>query len=261
MTTGNAADNGIGITIGSAATSITASGAGDVVTVNATALAQNTALTLIGSAAETVTGLVGNITAGSLTGALTVTTGDAADNSISITTGSAATSITASAASDIVTVIATALTANTLTLSGSAAATVTLGTGGSLAAGTSTGNLTVTGGGSSNTILTGSGNDIIKGGAGADLLTGGAGSDQFVFVATSDLTVASYDTIADFVHAVDIIDTRPLLVLRQSPASSPAAPKWLRIASFGSKAGWIPWFTPIARAPRRTRGRRIWRLF
>ena len=41
-----------------------------------------------------VTGLIGNITAGSLTGALTVTTGDATDNTISITTGSAATSIT-----------------------------------------------------------------------------------------------------------------------------------------------------------------------
>ena len=49
-------------------------------TVNATALAQNTALTLAGSAAETVTGLVGNIAAGSLTGALTVTTGNAGDN-------------------------------------------------------------------------------------------------------------------------------------------------------------------------------------
>ena len=41
-----------------------------------------------------VTGLVGDIAAGSLTGALTVTTGDATDNTISITTGSAATSIT-----------------------------------------------------------------------------------------------------------------------------------------------------------------------
>ena len=89
------ADNGISITTGAAATSITASGASDVVTVNATALAENTTLTLIGSAAETVTDLVGNITASSLTGALTVTTGDAADDGIAITTGSAATSVTA----------------------------------------------------------------------------------------------------------------------------------------------------------------------
>ena len=66
VTTGDAADNGIAITTGSAATSITASGASDTVTVDATALADNTALTLAGSAAETVTGLVGNITASSL---------------------------------------------------------------------------------------------------------------------------------------------------------------------------------------------------
>ena len=92
----------------------------------ATALAQNTALTLTGSAAEVVTGLVGDIAAGSLTGALTVTTGDAADNGISITTGSAAASITDSFNTDIVTVNATALANNTaLTLVGSAAEVVT----------------------------------------------------------------------------------------------------------------------------------------
>ena len=82
-------------------------------TVNAASLAQNTALTLTGSAAEVVTGLVGDIAAGALTGTLNVTTGDAADNGISITTGSAATSISASGAGDTVTVNATALTANT----------------------------------------------------------------------------------------------------------------------------------------------------
>ena len=110
---------------GTGATSVTDSN-GVTLNVNATALANNTALTLVGSAAETVTGLVGNIAAGSLTGALTVTTGDAADNGISITTGSAATSITASGAGDIVTVTATALAQNTaLTLAGSAAETVT----------------------------------------------------------------------------------------------------------------------------------------
>ena len=84
-----------------------------MVTVNATALTENTTLTLVGSAAETVTGLVGNITASSLTGALTVTTGDAADNTIAITTGSAATSVTANGASDTVTINATALAQNT----------------------------------------------------------------------------------------------------------------------------------------------------
>ena len=75
------------VTTGSGATSITDSN-GVTLNVNATALAQNTTLTLAGSAAETVTGLVGDIAAGSLTGALTVTTGNAADNGIAITTGS-----------------------------------------------------------------------------------------------------------------------------------------------------------------------------
>ena len=75
MTTGDATDNTIAITTGSAATSITDNFSTDTVTVNATALAQNTPLTLAGSAAETVTGLVGDLAAGALTGALTVTTG------------------------------------------------------------------------------------------------------------------------------------------------------------------------------------------
>ena len=110
----NAASAGIvNVITGNAATSITDSN-GVTLNVNAAALANNIVLTLVGSAAEVVTGLIGNITAGSLTGALTVTTGDATDNSISITTGSAATSITASGASDVVTVTATALAQNTV---------------------------------------------------------------------------------------------------------------------------------------------------
>ncbi len=66
-------------------------------------------LTLTGTAAEVVAGLVGDVTATSLTGALTVTMGDAADDGIAITTGSAATSVTASGASDTVTLDATTL--------------------------------------------------------------------------------------------------------------------------------------------------------
>ena len=207
VTTGNAADNGISITTGSAATSITASGASDIMTVNATSLGQNTVLTLTGSAAEVVTGLVGDIAAGSLTGALTVTTGDAADNTIAITTGSAATSISASGAGDAVTINATALTANTLTLTGSAAAIVTLGSGGDVAGGADTGNLTVTGGSGTNSITTGSGHNTVTGGGGADLLFGGSGDDRFVFNATSNSTVAAHDSISNFAHGTDVIDT------------------------------------------------------
>ena len=140
----NAASAGIvNVITGTGATSVTDSN-GITLNVNAAALANNIALTLIGSAAEVVTGLIGNVTAGSLTGALTVTTGDATDNTISITTGSAATSITDSFNTDTVTVNATALAQNTaLTLSGSAAETVT-GLVGNIAAGSLTGALTVT---------------------------------------------------------------------------------------------------------------------
>src|SRR5260370_32718796 len=72
VTTGDATDNNISITTGSVATSITDNFNTDIVTVNATALANNIALTLAGSAAEAETGLIGNITAGSLTRGPTV---------------------------------------------------------------------------------------------------------------------------------------------------------------------------------------------
>jgi hypothetical protein len=236
VTTGDATDDGIAITTGSAASSITDNFSSDTVTVNATALAQNTVLTLSGSAAEIVTGLVGDINAGSLTGTLSVTTGNANDNGITITTGSGVTSISASGASDVVTVNATALAENsTLTLSGSAAETVT-GLVGDLNGGSLIGALSVTTGdasdngiaittGSAATSITamgsndtltinatalatvGSGNNTIIGGSGADVLTGGSGADRFVFNATSDSIASAKDSINNFVHGVDIIDT------------------------------------------------------
>ncbi|UPK20975.1 FecR domain-containing protein [Bradyrhizobium sp. 131] len=57
-----------------------------------------------------------------------------------------------------------------------------------------------------NTLDGQAGNDFIRGGAGADTLIGGAGADQFVFAAVSESTVASHDTISDFVHGTDVID-------------------------------------------------------
>ena len=57
------------------------------------------------------------------------------------------------------------------------------------------------------TIVGSNGNDTIYGRGGADLLTGGIGADRFVFNATSDSTIASHDTISDFLHGTDLIDT------------------------------------------------------
>ncbi|MGA7003405.1 MAG: hypothetical protein WBZ28_15845, partial [Pseudolabrys sp.] len=123
------------VTTGSGVTSIEDSN-GVALNVNATALTDNTALSLSGTAGFTVTGLQGDITATGVSGSLNVTT-VAVASGLSIATGSGSTAITASAFT----------TGQTLTLIGGSAATVTLNGGastGSLAAGTYTGNLTVT---------------------------------------------------------------------------------------------------------------------
>ena len=175
VTTGNASDNDITITTGSATTSITASGAGDTITVNAATLGNNTLLTLTGTAAFVVTGLKGDLDAGAVTGSLDVTTGDnTIDNGITITTGSAATSITASGASDIVTVHASVLAQNTLlTLSGTAAFVVD-GLVGNLDASGLSGTLTVTTGNAADnaiTITTGSAATSITASGASDIVT------------------------------------------------------------------------------------------
>ena len=66
--------------------------------------------------------------------------------------------------------------------------------------------LTLTGNEFANTIIGGAGNDVLTGGGGKDALNGGAGSDRFVYTATDQSTVASFDTITGFVHGVDLID-------------------------------------------------------
>jgi Ca2+-binding RTX toxin-like protein len=57
------------------------------------------------------------------------------------------------------------------------------------------------------TISGSNGSDTIYGRGGADFLIGGTGADRFSFNATSDSTVASHDTISDFLHGSDVIDT------------------------------------------------------
>lgn len=128
---GDDSTNARSVTTGSAALNLIANQASDTVTVNASSLAQNTALTVADTSASalTVSSLVGDLVATKLTGALTVTTANAADNGISITTGSAAASINvaAGAASDTVSIDAAALANNTsltVTSGGAAAGTV-----------------------------------------------------------------------------------------------------------------------------------------
>jgi len=56
-------------------------------------------------------------------------------------------------------------------------------------------------------ILGDAGSNILDGRGGADTLFGGTGADHFVFAAVFDSTVASHDTIGDFLHGTDVIDT------------------------------------------------------
>jgi hypothetical protein len=72
---------------------------------------------------------------------------------------------------------------------------------------TFTGVNAVRGSGFADVILGDAGSNILDGRGGADTLIGGAGADHFVFAAVSDTTVASHDTISDFVHGTDVIDT------------------------------------------------------
>ncbi|TXI18690.1 MAG: calcium-binding protein [Nitrosomonas sp.] len=120
------------LTLGTNALTLIANNASDTITVNATALAQNMALTLgVSTSALIVNSLAGDIVATDLAGTLAIITADAADNGIAITTGLAATSINvaAGAASDTVDVDATALTSNTIltiTSGGAAAGSVNI---------------------------------------------------------------------------------------------------------------------------------------
>ncbi len=226
------------LTTSSTALNLIANNASDTVTVNATALAQNTALTLAAAStsALVVTSLAGDMVASNLSGTLAVTTANAADNGISITTGTAATSVNvaAGAASDTVSINAAALTNNiglTITSGGAAAGTVnvtnlsgdmtvsnpTSGTIGitvtdnavddgiAIAAGAS--NLAISGvadgdtvtiTGFTGTTLTGAianttGKFNITTGTSTSSITTGAGDDIFTFVAGTGLTSA--DTV------------------------------------------------------------------
>ncbi len=132
---GDATGNAIAIATGTASTTIQASGTGDIVAIDASALASGATLMLSGAVGFTVTDLVAILSAGGSTGALEVIAGDAADDAIALTTGSGAVTITASGTGDLVAIDAAAMADDALlTLSGAAAMQVT-GLAADLAAG------------------------------------------------------------------------------------------------------------------------------
>jgi len=149
------------IATGSAAISVADSTAGGGVTVDATALGAG-ALTLSGSATETVDNLSGSIAATSLSGALNVTAVGSAPQSVA--TGTGATAIADNGSGSMsVNALATGA-AKTITLSGSAAETVASLTANVVATGLS-GALSVTTKTTSVSIATGLGSNTINAGS------------------------------------------------------------------------------------------------
>jgi Ca2+-binding RTX toxin-like protein len=168
------------IATGTAITSI--GGLATAANVDASALLDNTLLTLADATNYTVTDLKGNLDASALTGILIVTTATVATSDI--ITGDNATSISGSATATAVNAIQLADDV-TLTLTGISDYTVT-NLVGDLSAGGVSGNVTVTALGGSQAIQTGSGNDTITGGAGVDNMDGGAGDDIFIIANAAD---------------------------------------------------------------------------
>jgi hypothetical protein len=125
VTTGDASDNSISITTGTANTTITASGTGDTITVNADAMADNTTLDINGSSTYTVSNLEANTDAAGTTGTVSLAYTDVADNAAAITTGTGATTVSTTTGGDTLTVDSTLLANNTsLNLQGAAAVVV-----------------------------------------------------------------------------------------------------------------------------------------
>jgi hypothetical protein len=137
----DASATGVTVLTGADATSVTTSSGGDV-TVNATELADNKLLTLVGAAAATVTGLIGNVDASGLTGALDITTANNSDaDTIAVELGSGLSSVDAYV-NDIVTIDAELQDDNdVLTLTGDGAFVVN-NQEGNIDAGAGTGTLT-----------------------------------------------------------------------------------------------------------------------
>ncbi|MFN5118595.1 MAG: beta strand repeat-containing protein, partial [Cyanobacteriota bacterium] len=170
VTTGYAEDGEINISTGSSNTTISASGEGDVVTIDAAAMDADSTLALSGTATFAATELEANIDASGTSGEVTLSYGAVSDGAAEITTGSGTTTISGSEAGDQLVIDASKLDASaTLSQSGEADQLVS-GLVGDISASGLSGELTVNSGdstdnairistGSSNTTIVGTGSD------------------------------------------------------------------------------------------------------
>jgi len=173
--TGNATIGGI---TGNRMTSLTATGAGNVV------LGTITAVGALG------TGALTNIDLSGVTGT-NASTFDLATNTVT-----AATSIKASKEGTNITAIAANDTTDTIIFTGDAGADTVVGT-------TFTGTLIATGGAGGDTLTGGTGADVLTGGEGSDILQGNAAADSIILTET----VQVVDTVRFAADTVDTTDT------------------------------------------------------
>jgi hypothetical protein len=176
-------DHSIAIKTGTSRTTVTDNDSADTVTIDGSALADNTLLSLAGSAAEVLNNSIGDVSASGLSGSLTVNIANANsqsyDHSVSIVTGSGTTKVSDNSSADTV-------------------------------------NVTVTG--ADTVMLSGSASFVVKSGTGANQITGtgGTGRDTFVYSATTNSTPAAHDTISAFSTASDQLNFAAIAGLNNS---------------------------------------------
>lgn len=98
-----------------------------------------------------------------------------------------------------------------------------------------TGNDTIEGGDSADSVAGGDGDDVLIGNWNADTLAGGNGADQFQYTSTDDSRWDGYDLITDFASGTDLIDLSRIDA--NTGASGQQAFSWIGTSAFSNVAG------------------------
>jgi len=157
----DATDNAIGITTGKGNATFSGSGAGDEITVNADAMADNTTLAINGSARYVVSNLGANLDAAGSSGTLSISYSDVTDNAATLVTGSGNLVVDGGDKGDTVTV--TGLSANNQSFNAQASSSnfdISADGNNQTITGSNTGNDTIAGGGASETLSYAGGSNV-----------------------------------------------------------------------------------------------------
>jgi hypothetical protein len=225
VSAGNATDNGISITTGTANTTTDASGSGDTITVNADAMADNSTLDINGSSTFTVSNLEANTDAAGTSGTVSLAYTDVADNAATITTGSGATTVSGDTSGDTLTINAASLANNTALIESGAAQQVVNNLVGDISASALTGTLTVTTGDNTNdntiSITTGTANTTITASGSGDTIT--VNADAMADNTTLDINGSSTFTVSNLEANTDAAGTSGTVSLAYTDVADNAA--------------------------------------